>query len=266
MAVYIKAKKVINPAEYNQSADDLLEDFVLDELALEVKVEHEVETVEPVIEGTQDWALYVGADEPDWADGVTALDEQQGDLTEDIVVDDSDINLAAPGTYDLIYTVEDASGTEATTTVSVEVTYEVFDITYNLDGGTNDILNPDTFIETDMPITLEDATKDYYTFSAWHDAETLDSVVTQVTVAEDTELWADFTPISYTITYNLDGGENHIDNPATFTVEDLDITLSAPTKAAHNFVAWHDAATLDSPVTDITAAGNTELWAEFTPV
>lgn len=193
MAVYIKAKNRINPAEYNESIDDLLEDFVLDELNIEKKVEHELEEVAPTISGTGDFSLFVDQEAPDWLDGVTAYDEQQGDITEDITVDDSDVNLATPGTYDLIYSVEDASGTETTVTVDVVVAYEEFTITYNLDGGTNHVDNPDTFIETDLDITLEDPTKDGYTFVAWHDAETLDSPVTEITTADDVELWAEFT-------------------------------------------------------------------------
>ncbi len=58
---------------------------------------------------------------------------------------------------------------------------------------------------------------------------------------------------------------NNVANPETFDADDLPITLEAPTKAGHVFVAWHDADSLDSPITEITVADDIEIWAEFTP-
>lgn len=263
MATYLKNTPVSLVKEYNIDTTDHLVDFIVAEVNDNDKVSISVEVVLPEISGTDDWALYVGADTPNWLTGVTAYDEQQGNLTSDLAVDDSDVDLTAPGTYDLVYTVSDIDGNEEEVTVEVVVTYEIFDITYNLDGGTNSELNPDTFIETDLDITLEDAAKEGYTFTNWHDADTLDSIVTQVTEAADAEVWAEFTAIDYDITYNLDGGANHIDNPATFTIEDLDVTLEDATKEGYTFVAWHDAVTLDSPITDITTIGDKEVWAEW---
>ena len=65
-----------------------------------------------------------------------------------------------------------------------------------MDGGTNHVNNPATFVETDLDITLGEPTKDLYTFTAWHDAVTLDSVVTTIDTFADTELWAEFTIIT----------------------------------------------------------------------
>ena len=49
-----------------------------------------------------------------------------------------------------------------------------YDITYNLDEGTNDPSNPDTYtVETDT-ITLADPTKDGYTFEGWFTTSTFD--------------------------------------------------------------------------------------------
>lgn len=192
MATYLKNTPVSLVKEYNIDTTDHLVDFIVAEVNDNDKVSISVEVVLPEISGTDDWALYVGADTPNWLTGVTAYDEQQGNLTSDLAVDDSDVDLTAPGTYDLVYTVSDIDGNEEEVTVDVVVTYEIFDITYNLDGGAN-----------------------------------------------------------------------HIDNPATFTIEDLDVTLATPTKADYTFVAWHDADTLDSPVTDITTIGNKEVWAEW---
>ncbi len=45
-----------------------------------------------------------------------------------------------------------------------------------------------------------------------------------------------FSPISYTISYNLDGG-TVTGNPTTYTIEDA-ITLVNPTKDGYNFTGW----------------------------
>jgi len=62
-----------------------------------------------------------------------------------------------------------------------------------LDGGTNNVGNPETFVLADLDITLLAPTKDGFTFTAWHDAATLDNAVTVIDTYEDTELWAEWT-------------------------------------------------------------------------
>jgi hypothetical protein len=121
MATYIKNAKRVIPAEYNQTLNDGKEDFVLDEAALERKVDTTVEVVLSVITGAVDLNYTIGDDEPDYLAGVTAFDAQQGDLTDAIVVDDSDVDLETAGDYDVIYTVEDANGNEAEVTVTITV-------------------------------------------------------------------------------------------------------------------------------------------------
>ncbi|MCL2077691.1 MAG: InlB B-repeat-containing protein [Oscillospiraceae bacterium] len=42
----------------------------------------------------------------------------------------------------------------------------------------------------------------------------------------------------YNITYNLNNGINHKDNPLTYTAEDLPVTLFNPTRAGYTFTGW----------------------------
>ena len=53
--------------------------------------------------------------------GATATDDVDGDITEDIVVDDSELNTSISGPYNVIYTVSDSSGNEANTSRTVLV-------------------------------------------------------------------------------------------------------------------------------------------------
>ncbi|MDY0277914.1 MAG: InlB B-repeat-containing protein, partial [Acholeplasma sp.] len=69
----------------------------------------------------------------------------------------------------------------------------VYDVTYNLDGGTNDSGNPATFVKADLNITLAVATKAANTFDGWFlDAE-FTQPITQLTEAKDYTLYAKFT-------------------------------------------------------------------------
>lgn len=65
----------------------------------------------PSFDGIRDFYCIPGSD-PDYLDEVTAQDDLDGDLTADIQVDDSEVNLNASGDYVLYYTAEDSYGLE----------------------------------------------------------------------------------------------------------------------------------------------------------
>ena len=70
----------------------------------------------------------------------------------------------------------------------------------------------------------------------------------------------------YVITYHLDGGSNHADNPAKYTVETETITLKGAAKANYTFAGWYEKADFSGEkVTQIGkgSSGNKELWAKF---
>lgn len=78
---------------------------------------------------------------------------------------------------------------------------------------------------------------------------------------------ASFTPITYTITYNLNGG-NEIGS-STYTVETPSFTLPIPTRSVHNFTGW----TGDNggtPQTNVTIAqgstGNKNFTANWSKI
>ena len=81
-----------------------------------------------------------------------------------------------------------------------------------------------------------------------------------------TTLYAKWTIINYTITYNLDGGENHADNPDKYTVETPTITLKDPTKTGYTFNGWYSEAGFINKVTEIAtgSTGNKIFYAKWT--
>lgn len=75
--------------------------------------------------------------------------------------------------------------------------------------------------------------------------------------------------ITYSITYNLDGGTNPADAKAQYTVETADYTLPVPSKKGYDFGGWftNDAFT-GGAVTKIArgSTGAKTFWAKFTPM
>lgn len=52
-----------------------------------------------------------------------------------------------------------------------------------------------------------------------------------------------YEPITYTITYNLDGGTNHEDNPSSYNVL-YGVELQSPSKEGYKFAGWYNGNTL----------------------
>ena len=142
-----------------------------------------------------------------------------------------------------------------------------YTITYELNGGTNAPENPAGYnVETET-ITLKAPTKDKYDFKGWYkDGEFTDKIteIIQGTTGNIT-LYAKWEPVSYTITYELDGGTNASENPAGYNVETGTITLKAPTKDKYDFKGWYKDGEFTDEITEIPqgTTGNITLYAKW---
>lgn len=76
-------------------------------------------------------------------------------------------------------------------TVSASWQKETYKITYYLDDGQNNSLNPDSFTVDDIPYTLSDATKQGYVFDGWYTKDFAEKVE-KITDCRNTELYAAF--------------------------------------------------------------------------
>ena len=113
----------------------------------------------------------------------------------------------------------------------------VYTISYTLNGGI--ATNPTSYTVESEGIILANPTKDYYTFVGWtgSNGEEAQTSVTIPTGSVGNKTYtANFTPVVYTITYTLNGGE--VTNPTSYTVESESITLTNPTKAGYTFLGW----------------------------
>ena len=145
-------------------------------------------------------------------------------------------------------------------------TATTYHITYELNGG--EANNPTTYnIEENLTIT--NPTKEHYDFAGWTGTD-LSSATMNLTIVSgttgDKSYTATWTPVTYTITYNLDGGETT--NPTTYNVESGNMTLSYPTKNGYTFAGWTGTG-LDSVTKNVilvsTDGGNREYTATWTP-
>ena len=133
-------------------------------------------------------------------------------------------------------------------------------ITYKLNGGTNAPENPASYnVETET-ITLKDPVKTGYTFAGWYKAEDFTGgAVTKITQGStgNITLYAKWELVSYTITYELEGGTNAPENPASYNVETETITLKAPVKTGYTFGGWYKAEDFTGEAVTEIAQGST---------
>ena len=83
---------------------------------------------------------------------------------------------------------------------------------------------------------------DYYTFTKWIDGAGIDILDNPyvVTMTKDLTLTPVFTPVTFTIGYDLKGGAlaESMTNPDTYNIESDDIILNNPTRKGYDFLGW----------------------------
>ena len=130
-----------------------------------------------------------------------------------------------------------------------------YSISYELNGGTNNSSNPVSYTIESGTIALKDATRNGYTFAGWYKTSTFSNKVTTIDTGSygDLVLYAKWTLVQYSITYNLDGGTNASSNPSIYTIESS-FNFADATKTGYQFAGWFDGN--GNRVTSISA-GNT---------
>ena len=142
--------------------------------------------------------------------------------------------------------------TTTTTTPAPTTTTTVKTWTITFEGAEVDAL---TVVDGEAATAPVAPTRLGYEFAGWKSGTEAYNWANPVTA--DLTLTADWDLVNYTITYELNGGENHPDNPATYTIED-EIVFQAPTKAGSEFAGW-DVAKIEAGST-----GNKTVTATWT--
>ena len=156
------------------------------------------------------------------------------------------------------YTFEGWSGTDIADNTPVVTIYQgsmgdrsftalwsatSYDLKYDLQGGSLLESNPANYTIKSEAITLKNPTKPGYTFAGWTGTG-LESATMAVTIAAgstgERSYIAMWTPVTYTITYNLDGGalDGGVTNPTNYTIETPAFYLNNPKKTGKTFDGW----------------------------
>lgn len=114
----------------------------------------------------------------------------------------------------------------------------IINISYELDGGTNNSLNPSSILETES-FTLKSPSKDGYSFGGWYFDNNFSEPATVINNSSKakTTVYAKWLKI-INLNYVLDGGINNTKNPKSI-YENETVILKSPTKNGYKFGGWY---------------------------
>ena len=117
---------------------------------------------------------------------------------------------------------------------------------------------------TPASVTLPSPTRTAYTFGGWYKEAACSNLIgnggASYTPKYNLTMYAKWTPVQYTITYDTDGG-NTIANK-TYTIESTD-TLPTPTKNGYTFAGWKPTTSVGSWSTTSTYNAGTSLTGKY---
>ncbi len=122
-----------------------------------------------------------------------------------------------------------------------------YTINYVLNGADESLnaSNPTEYssnMDSDLPISAPDE-REFFGFIGWYDnAEFTGDIITNIPVGSvgNKTLYAKWDADIFNITYELDGGENYENAPATYTADSENIIFGTPTKDGYKFIHWLD--------------------------
>ena len=198
--------------------------------------------------------------------GDNALKNGNYFITVDLFGDVAEQNLL--NTYSSIINIKKGFPTRLNTSIIIN---QLYDITWHTDGGVlaaGASLIEHYSMRTTNIVTFPVLSKEGYDWQGWYtEADGGGNLVTSLPANStgDKEFFAHFTPIEYSITYELNGGTNHSSNPASYTVEDADISLQNPTKTGFEFDGWYTDSAFTNRIESISTAEkeNLTLYAKW---
>ena len=154
--------------------------------------------------------------------------------------------ITAETSVNVDYLSVNSNGEIVATTLYAHWTGKHVTITYNAMGGT---VSPATIdVVYDSPYgTLATPSRTGYNFVGWYNSNTYDTQITSTTVVkvvEDTQIYAKWSAIVYTITLNGNGGTLGSTTSFSVAYDSTTVTysgsLSNPTRTGYNFVNWKE--------------------------
>lgn len=147
-------------------------------------------------------------------------------------------------------------------------TPNVYTATFDVNGG-KPLASETQNVTYDTPFIPAAAKRDGYTFVGWKDDDgNVFKSLAQWKYDYPVTLTAQWLLNTYEIIYNLNGGTNNKNNPATYTIESDTVTLVTPARTAYSFAGWFTDHNFTNEITEIAAGsfGNKTVYAKWTPV
>ena len=139
----------------------------------------------------------------------------------------------------------------------------IWNMIYNLNGGTNNSKNPSTYT-TDAEVILYDPTRQGYTFKGWYYDYSFTNEVPMPFIApiSNTTVYAKWAVNTYNISY-VDAGVNN-PNPTTYTYGSS-VSLKSLSRTGYTFGGWYldDEYTLPMSYISSTTYGDLVLYAKW---
>jgi uncharacterized repeat protein (TIGR02543 family) len=181
----------------------------------------------------------------------------------------STITLAAPSKTGFVfggwYATSDFSGSQVTTiaqgstgNVVLYAKWAIKQYTITLTATNGSVgCNPSaTLYDSNATIQLTATPGTGYSFANWSGDLTGNTNPASITMDGNKIITATFTPVSYSITYNLNGGTNAT-NPASYDITTSTITLAAPSKTGFVFGGWYAASDFSGSLVTAISQGST---------
>lgn len=143
-----------------------------------------------------------------------------------------------------------------------------YPLAYNLNGGIAGAEYPASYDVETASFAIANPTRDYYEFIGWtyegQQEPKRDLTIEKGTVGSKT-LVANWRAIEYTINYELSGGENNPENPASYNVASGIVTIKAPSRMGYIFKGWLYEG-IEEPVMELEIAAASTGERSFTAV
>ena len=144
-----------------------------------------------------------------------------------------------------------ATGSTENRSYKATGTINQYTITFVLNNGEENVVKVQDY---NSDLTAPVPTKTGYTFKGW------DTAVPEKVPAENKSFTAQWEAITYSISYDLDGGAmpEGVTNATTYTIESQPITLNAPIREGYTFAGWTGTGLNEATTSVIIATGSTE--------
>ncbi|MFA9375696.1 MAG: DUF5722 domain-containing protein [Lachnotalea sp.] len=152
------------------------------------------------------------------------------------------------------------------TKLPADTSTAAYTVTFDTSGGSfidSIVVNANTAIgSTHQP---SDPTKIGYEFSGWYKESSNSHFKFSTHINSDITVYAHWNAIEYSISYNLDNGNNSADAPMEFTIEETK-SLPSPTRKEYQFDGWFLDNNFTTSISSITPgmSSNITLYAKWT--